>query len=156
MNPQTQNFASKVRLMKLKSKALGDNKVPTNSRVYFAVHPPVLGNDCNYKPQPLFASTSWTVGKSIDVFSKRMRVENKNNEVNEPKLRLFKVSDGSIISLRTDIRMEELINSGVLLDGDSLILEYVDNKLLEEKLEANERFFLPNMDNLVKYQSATV
>lgn len=134
--------------MKIKNKALGDNKIPTDNRLYFSVLPPWIDENTDYKAMPLFTSKQWSVGRTIDLFSKKLKVDNKNNEVNEPKLRLFKLSDGSLISKTTDILMESLIDS-VLVNGDSLILNYVKaNELSDETCIAG--------NILEKYQLAAV
>lgn len=129
---QLQPLALKVRLMKIKNKAFGDNKIPIDNRLYFSVLPPWIDENTHYKAVPLFTSKQWSVGRTIDLFSKKLKVDNKNNEVNEPKLRLFKLSDGSLISKTTDVLMESLIDS-VIVNGDSLILNYVKvNELSDE------------------------
>lgn len=127
---QLQPMAQKIRLMKIKGKAIGDGKIPTNNRLYFSVHPPSINESSDLKPVPLYTCKEWSVGRTIDLFSKKLKVSNKNNEANEPKLRLFKLSDGSLISNTTDIIIGNLIDSSIL-NGDSLILNYVDEQVLK-------------------------
>jgi hypothetical protein len=91
---QLQPLAQKVRLMKLKNKAIGEGKIPTEHRIYFGVSPPWIDEKTDYKPIALYTSKQWTVGRTIDLFAKKLHVVNKNNELNESKLRLFKLSDG--------------------------------------------------------------
>lgn len=145
---QLQPLALKVRLMKIKNKALGDNKIPSDNRLYFSVLPPWIDENSDYKPVPLFTSNQWSVGRTIDLFSKKLKVVNKNNEVNEPKLRLFKMVDGLLLAKTTDVLMETLINS-VIVNGDSLILNYVKPEELND-----ETCITGNM--LEKYQLAAV
>lgn len=113
--------------MKIKGKALGENKIPVVDRIYFALQPPLISENTDYKPLSVFTSKQWSVGRTIDLFSKKLKVINKNNEINEPKLRLFKLSDGKSIAKTTDVLMETLIDS-VIINGDSLILNYVEEK----------------------------
>lgn len=51
--------ANKIRLMKLKGKSVGDNKIPVADRVFFTVHAP-SGNS-----RPLFVSKDWTVSNNM-------------------------------------------------------------------------------------------
>ncbi|XP_065199729.1 AN1-type zinc finger protein 1-like [Planococcus citri] len=146
---QLQPMAQKIRLMKIKGKALGDGKIPADNRIYFSVHPPATGENSDLKPAPLYTSKDWSVGRTIDLFSKKMKVPNKNNEPNEPKLRLFKLSDGALISSTTDIIMANLIDKSIL-NGDSLILNYVSEEVLKSGSSD-----IPD-DLLQKYKSAAV
>lgn len=146
---QLQPMAQKIRLMKIKGKALGDGKIPTDNRIYFSVHPPSINENPDLKPAPLYTSKEWSVGRTIDLFSKKMKVPNKNNEANEPKLRLFKLSDGSLISSTTDIIMANLIDKSIL-NGDSLVLNYVSDDILK-----NGNSDIPD-ELLQKYKSAAV
>lgn len=155
MDPETQSLANKIRMMKLKGKSVGDDKIRHDCRMYFAVHSPVFpdSNDDVFKPTSLFASKLWTVAKTVDEFSRRLKLANTNYRPSGPKLGLFKLTDGSLISNRMDLFLEDLVNSGIISNGDSLILEYIAN----DKWENNDEVcFLANMDNLIKYQSASI
>lgn len=132
--------------MKLKSTALGEGKIPSDDRLYFAVHPP--RQSVSLKPSPLYTSKQWSVGRTIDLFSKKMKVENKNNEKDAPKLRLFKLSDGKMVAETTCVCIGNLLDS-VLVNGDTLILDYVN----EEELNGE-----PQLDDelLEKYKQAVI
>lgn len=147
---QLQPMAQKIRLMKIKGKALGDGKIPTDNRLYFYVHPPSTNEDADLKPSPLYTSKEWSVGRTIDLFSKKLKVANKNNEANEPKLRLFKLSDGTLISNTTDIIIGTLVDNSII-NGDSLILTYVS----EETLKSGNPVLIDD-DLLEKYKSAAI
>lgn len=110
---------------------MGESKIPTDDRVYFSVHVPIVNGVV--KPTPMYTSSKWSVGRSIDLFSKRLKVVNRNNESNESKLRLFKVSDGFPISKATDILMETLLADSTIRNGDSLILHYVEEEDLKKE-----------------------
>lgn len=132
--------------MKLKNTALGEGKIPTTDRIYFAVHPPQQSTDL--KPSPLYTSKQWSVGRTIDLFSKKMKLENKNNEKEAPKLRLFKLSDGEMVAKTTCVCIGSLIDS-VLVNGDSLVLDYVS----EEELNGEPKL---DDDILEKYRQAVI
>lgn len=109
--------------MKVKSSAVGLNTVPTNNRLYFLVAPP-LGSSGQSKARALFGDKTWTVGKTIDFLSKKLHAENTNNIPDGPQLRLFS-SGGDIISDDLAVILQDLLEDGTLVDGDSLILEFI-------------------------------
>lgn len=118
-------MAQQIRLMKLKGKALGDNKIPTTDRVYFSIHPPLKDNRA-IPAVPLFTSKTWTVGRTIDLFAVRLKIENRNDKSNAPKLRLFKLEDGVHLSNQMDQVIGRMVTDGLVFNGDSLVLHYVD------------------------------
>lgn len=139
-------MAQQIRLMKLKGKALGDNKIPTNDRVYFSVHPPM--KDSNIIPAvPLFTSKTWTVGRTIDLFAVRLKIENRNDKSNTPKIRLFKFEDGNHLSNQMDSVIGRMVNDGLVFNGDSLILHYVDTTKIPVEIDSNilEKYKLSNI-----------
>lgn len=139
-------MAQQIRLMKLKGKALGDNKIPTNDRVYFLVHPPMKDN--NIIPAvPLFTSKTWTVGRTIDLFAVRLKIENRNDKSNTPKIRLFKLEDGNHLSNQMDSVIGRMVNDGLVFNGDSLILHYVDTTKNPIEINSNtlEQYKLSNI-----------
>lgn len=139
-------MAQQIRLMKLKGKALGDNKIPTNDRVYFNIHPPMKNNNA-IPAVPLFTSKTWTVGRTIDLFAVRLKIENRNDKSNTPKLRLFKLEDGEHLSNQMDRVIGRMVTDGLLFNGDSLILHYVDTSKNPIEIEP---------DILVKYKLSSV
>jgi len=138
-------MAQQIRLMKLKGKSLGDNKIPVIDRVYFSIHPPIKDNKVT-SAVPLFTSKTWTVGRTIDLFAVRLKIENRNDKSNSPKLRLFKLEDGEHLSTQMDRVIGRMVADGLIFNGDSLILHYIDvtknpveiepDKLAEYKLSS--------------------
>jgi len=128
-------MAQQIRLMKLKGKALGDNKIPVNDRVYFSIHPPMKDN-CAIPAVPLFTSKTWTVGRTIDLFAVRLKIENRNDKSNTPKLRLFKLEDGEHLSNQMDSVIGRMVSDGIVLNGDSLILHYIDITKIPVEIES--------------------
>ncbi|XP_022160548.1 AN1-type zinc finger protein 1-like [Myzus persicae] len=145
LQPEKRRMAQQIRLMKLKGKALGDNKIPVIDRVYFTIHPPIKDNKVT-SAVPLFTSKTWTVGRTIDLFAVRLKIENRNDKSNAPKLRLFKLEDGEHLSNQMDSVIGRMVTDGLIFNGDSLILHYVDatrnpveiepEKLVEYKLSS--------------------
>ena len=122
-NPKRQATAMKIQLMKLKAKAIGMATIPAVKRIYFLI---ILPKSLNKPSKPVFVSKNWSVGKVIDSASTICNVVNKNNEFNEPKLRLFK-TNGHQISSDVSSIISDLIENNFIVDGETLILEYVDS-----------------------------
>ncbi|KAF2879561.1 hypothetical protein ILUMI_26610 [Ignelater luminosus] len=121
--PKTQKVANKIQLMRIKNKATGLKTIPTADRIYFNVqHPKEVGN----KVSPVFVSKTWTLGRVIDAIAEECKASNKNNISNCPKLRLFHKS-GEILSPVLSNKLETLLSDQEVIDGEDLILEYVDN-----------------------------
>lgn len=139
-------MAQQIRLMKLKGKALGDNKIPITDRVYFTIHPPMKDNQV-ISAVPLFTSKTWTVGRTIDLFAVRLKIENRNDKSNTPKLRLFKLENGEHLSNQMDQVIGRMVTDGIVFSGDSLILNYVDATKNPVEIEP---------EKLVEYKKSSV
>lgn len=122
-NPKKQATAMKIQLMKLKGKAVGTPSIPTSNRMYFLL---LLPKTLKKESKAIFVSKDWTVGKVIDSVCTICNVVNRNNETSAPKLRLFK-TDGTQVSSDTSLKIEELLGSNKILNGETLILEYVNS-----------------------------
>ncbi|KAI5713648.1 hypothetical protein M8J76_002757 [Diaphorina citri] len=123
---QTENrpLALKLRLMKLKSKAVGDHRIPTVDRVYFNIHAPKIEpSPGQEKCKPIYVSRDWSLGKVIDFAATKLKVVNENrNPGVSAKLRLFKTS-GEAIGDEFSQSLGELIKGEVIYSGENLILE---------------------------------
>lgn len=144
--------ASKIHLMRIKQKAVGPKTVPVTDRVYFSIKKPV---EMSAKPVrvvknedhivklgmvtlnpdlkdtvPIFIDKKWSLGRCIDSICEYCNVKNENNKLGGTKLRLFRQLDGYCISpLRMDMEVSELMKQEILLEGDKLVLEYMDNNV---------------------------
>ncbi|VVC27937.1 Zinc finger, AN1-type [Cinara cedri] len=145
LQPQKKGMVQQIRLMKLKGKALGDNKIPMSDRIYFSIHPPFKNNQI-IPAVPLFTSKNWTIGRTIDLFASRLKIENSNNKLNSLKLHLFKLNDGKHISETMEHAFSDLISKEIINNGDSLILDYISPKIKPE-IES---------DKLLQYQLSNV
>nr|XP_023016405.1 AN1-type zinc finger protein 1-like [Leptinotarsa decemlineata] len=117
---KSREMASKLQLMKIKNKATGLKSIPVANRIYFNVFH-------SEKASPIFVSSQWTVGRAIDAIAQEMNLQNNNNKSTEKKLRLFKKCDNQIISQNVSSVLKSLLESKFILDGDSLVIEYVDD-----------------------------
>lgn len=156
--------ASKIHLMRIKQKALGPKSVSSSDRVYFSIKKPlnldpkkveIVENINNIKPiesvtldpdlkdtVPVFISTKWSLGRAIDSICDSCNIKNENNKAGDTKLRLFRQLDGYCISpLKMDVDISELLSKEVLLEGDKLVMEYIDNKVISG-LDENTQIFL--------------
>lgn len=121
VNKKWSATARKVQLMKLKGKAKGTKDIPVPHRLYFLIFPPL---QCNSPSSPVYISNEWTVGRVIDSVADLCKIPNKNNEAIAPKIRIFKHSNGGMLSPLSKT-FQSLVEEGLVFDGDKLILEYV-------------------------------
>ncbi|XP_041978845.1 AN1-type zinc finger protein 1-like [Aricia agestis] len=147
--------ASKIHLMRIKQKALGDKAIPADKRVHFAIKKPT---DTQAKPVKIvqnveniinleslrlepdlkdtiavFISTKFTLGRAIDAICNLCNIKNDNNKMGTTKIRLFRQLDGYCISpIKMDVEIEELVKNEILLEGDRLIMEYIDTNVLND------------------------
>ncbi|XP_014272425.1 AN1-type zinc finger protein 1 [Halyomorpha halys] len=122
-------LANKIKLMKIKGSAKGAKSIPSTERMYFLVAPPLEGKDKSCA-KPIFIDKNGNVGKAIDSFSKILKIDNKNNDPTAPQLRLFNTS-GDILSEELSVLLQTMVSDGSIVDGDSLILEYVTKEEIE-------------------------
>lgn len=132
--PSPRAMENKLRLLKIKGKAVGDFRVSVFDRVFFAVDYPYEANETR-ETKHFFVSKSWTLGYSIDFFAKRMKLNNNNNLVGASKLLLFLKESGGLISKHMVKRIDTLMKAEALIDGDHLVLEYVPPELIESGYE---------------------
>lgn len=116
---KAERMAAKVAVMKLKMNARGHKGVPTTERVYFNVFVKSIDSD---NVVPLFVSSRWTVGKSLDVAADEAKVSNFNNVGEKAQYRLDLVHASTGETLQCDKTIESLLKADVLMNGSSLIL----------------------------------
>ena len=119
-------MAAKVQLMKLKMKAQGSKSIPMNERIYLGI------KTSNKDIKPVFVSIKWSLGKVIDSVASLIGLENKNNVSGASKLKLFKNIDGQVPANELDIGLEDLLKSEELFNGDTLIIDYVQDPLITQ------------------------
>ena len=78
----------------------------------------------------MFVSIKWSLGKVIDSVASLIGLENKNNVNGAAKLKLFKNIDGQVPANELDIGLEDLLKSEELFNGDTLIIDYVQDPLI--------------------------
>lgn len=150
--------------MRIKQKAIGPKSIPPSDRVYFAIKKPL-----NMEPKPIriiqeedsimkfesvtldpdlkdtvpvFISSKWSLGRSIDSICDSCNIKNDNNKISSVKLRLFRQLDSYCINpIKMDVEVSELMKAEVLLEGDKLVVEYIDSNVLS-KLEEHAQLFL--------------
>lgn len=112
--------AQKVKLMKMKMHAAGEKTIPLADRVYFEVYFP-KGHKVRSKPYHF--SKLWTVGRAIDSTAIIEKLPNQNNRQTEKRLLLFQASTLKVLGVSDSF--ETLLNSKLLNEAETLILEYV-------------------------------
>lgn len=138
LTAKAQKTAAKVQLMKLKQNSVGQKSIPTNDRIHFRVHLPLIKvglKKCSERTRGIFVSKSWCLGKVLDNICDLCGVENKNNvgdDSNQKKVRLFKHSTGELLPIdKYNVLLEEFVKNEDLLSGDTLVLEYIDPNQLK-------------------------
>lgn len=117
---EKRGLALKVRLMKLKSKAQGDHRIPTLDRIYVNVHGP---KQDNVFCRPLYVSKDWSIGKVIDFVAGKMKIVNDNKSIaTKDKLRLYK-TNGELIAKDFGKLLNDIIQAGIVYNGENIILE---------------------------------
>jgi len=112
---------TKVKLMRLKQNATGNNSIPDDQRCYFEVVYPM---DSGVHPKMLFFSRNHTLGKVLDVAAAEGSIENFNNKMGAEKLYLFSLKTGK--PLPTNTKLCDL-DPDTLETGDALLLEKLSN-----------------------------
>lgn len=150
--------------MRIKQRAVGPKSVPASDRVYFAIGKP---QDMDPKPVKIiddvnnlvkietvtldpdlkgsvgvFVSSKWSLGRAIDSICDSCNITNDNNKMGNVKLRLFRQLDGYCINpLKMDVEIGDLMKQEVLIEGDKLLIEYIDTAILSN-LDENAQIFL--------------
>ncbi|XP_026761832.2 AN1-type zinc finger protein 1-like [Galleria mellonella] len=155
--------ASKIQLMRIKQKAIGPKSIPVSDRVYFAVTKPKsmepkavkviqdannlsdiesVSLDPDLKDSvPLFISSKWSLGRAIDTICDSCNIKNDNNKMAGPKLRLFRQLDKyCVYPLKMDVEIGDLIQKEILLEGDKLLIEYIDSEILSSLNDYSQLF----------------
>ena len=109
-----------VELNKLKKEAKGDDKVPTEKRVYLHVEAEKETAKAKFSEAKLFFTQDWSVGRMLDEAAKRLQVANMNNmaQTEEQRLRVYHVEAGRLLEFSE--KLGKCLQSGntvVLLRG---------------------------------------
>ncbi|KAI1287478.1 AN1-type zinc finger protein 1 [Halotydeus destructor] len=113
------DLAKKVAYMKLKQKAVGMSSIPATERLYFNVSVKEL-NDVE---QPFFFSKEWSFGRCVDYLSTHLKIANRNNVKEAPKLVLCRIADGLQYDLSD--KLKTALAQDNIADGDSLSFTHV-------------------------------
>ena len=135
-NPKAQRMAAKVQLMKLKQKSKGEQSLPQEERIYLRV---ILPRESKTSPAVgAFVSRKWSMGRVIDALASSCGVQNRNNVAGTKKLRVFRFQDGHNLSLELEKPMEQLVEGEQVFNGDSVVLEYMDEERVSEDINPKE------------------
>lgn len=89
----------------------------------------------------VFISSKWSLGRAIDSICDSCNITNDNNKMDGPKLRLFRQLDKYCISpVRNDIEIGELMRLDVLVEGDKLMIEYIQSSVFNNLHETSHVF----------------
>jgi hypothetical protein len=110
--------AKTVNLMRMKTKAIGNSKVPADQRFYLEVIYPI---DSKIEPKMMFFDRENSIGKVLDLVADAGNVKNENNKPDAPKLHLISLKTGEPIPNST--LLKDL--SASLQSGDPILLERI-------------------------------
>jgi len=104
----------------LKRTAKGDDKIPSDKRIYLHVEASADTTTAKFPTGKFFYSTEWSVGRVLDAAAKSLQVQNVNNRVEgeDQRLRVFHVEGGRLLEFSE--RLGKSVGSGntvVLLRG---------------------------------------
>ncbi|XP_005105307.1 AN1-type zinc finger protein 1 isoform X2 [Aplysia californica] len=121
-NPKSIQLAAKVKLMKMKGVAVGDQGIPQSERIFFNI---VLPKSSSKPSVPMFFSKCWTVGRVIDKIADKLNITNTNNAGSDKKLRLFHADTGCLMPVSSSVAEVMDNTDNLVYNGSSLILEHV-------------------------------
>lgn len=112
--------AMKVKLMKMKLKAVGPPGIPDSEKLFFTVNLPK--RHTKKAEIVVYLNKVWSVGKAIDWLTSMEQITNKNNIPSAEQIRLFWQSD--VLPLSTTLE-ELLVTRRGLVSGETLQLEFI-------------------------------
>lgn len=105
--------------MVMRQQALGDAKIPPESRFYAEVHFGLGTGKVNL----VFLNKAFSVGKAIDVLATLGKVPNNNDKPGMPKLHLFNLETGEQLANLTLLRDLPSGSLVLLLDTEASVFE---------------------------------
>lgn len=121
---QNSASAQAANRLQMKMKAIGNENIKEENRIYFEVIFPttdIFGKPLAMPVRNIWFDKNWTIGRVIDDICDRSSLENRNNEKNAKKLNLF--SKRNQAQFPYDIPIELLAPE--LSSGDSVLIAYV-------------------------------
>lgn len=111
------NSSRLVALNQLKKTAKGDDKIPTDQRIYLHVEAEAATTTSKFPKGQFWYNKEWSVGRVLDAAAKGLQVQNVNNRGGgeEEKLRVFHVEGGRLLEFG------EKVGVGVG-NGDTVVL----------------------------------
>lgn len=104
----------------LKKMAKGDDKTPTEKRIYVNVEASAETTTAKIHSGAFFYNKEWSIGRILDMAAKSLQVENVNNRASgeEDKLRVFHVEGGRLLEFSEKLGVAvQTGNTLVLLRG---------------------------------------
>ncbi|KAL6070574.1 AN1-type zinc finger protein 1 [Balamuthia mandrillaris] len=120
-NHRNKKQSAKVQLMRMKSTAKGDERIPAENRYYLEVLFPM---DSKVQPKMMFFNKNHVVGKVLDIIADAGRIENLNNKMGAEKLYLISVNTGEPMPNATKLCD---LPPDVLQSGGCVLLEKLSN-----------------------------
>ena len=116
--PKPSSAASRiVALNALKRTAKGDDKIPTEQRIYVHVEAEATTTTTKLPRGEFWYGREWSVGRVLDAAAKGLQVQNMNNRGGgeEEKLRMYHVEGGRVLDFAEKV-------GDILADGNTVVL----------------------------------
>lgn len=101
----------------LKKTAKGDDKLPSEKRVYVYVEAEAATTTAKFPKGAFFYSKDWVIGRVLDAAAKSLQVQNVNNQGmdEKDKLRVFHVEGGRLLEFSEKV-------GTALVSGNTVVL----------------------------------
>ncbi|KUJ16594.1 uncharacterized protein LY89DRAFT_586186 [Mollisia scopiformis] len=113
----TSAAARLVAVNTLKKTAKGDDKIPSDKRVYLEVEAEAATTTSKFPSGAYFYSKDWVIGRVLDAAAKSLQVQNVNNQGTDEKdkLRVFHVEGGRLLEFNEKV-------GNALVSGNKIVL----------------------------------
>ncbi|KAL3427308.1 AN1-like Zinc finger [Phlyctema vagabunda] len=113
----TSTAARLVAVNTLKKTAKGDEKIPSEKRVYMFVEAEAATTTAKFLTGSFFYSKDWVIGRVLDAAAKSLQVQNINNQGTDEKskLRVFHVEGGRLLEFNEKV-------GDALVSGNKIVL----------------------------------
>ena len=118
--PRAKPTTAAVRLVavnNLKKTAKGDEKLPTEKRIYLSVEAEAATTSSKFPKGAFFYSKDWVIGRVLDAAAKALQVQNVNNQGTDERdrLRVFHVEGGRLLEFNEKV-------GDSLVSGNTIVL----------------------------------
>jgi len=113
----TSASARLIAVNNLKKTAKGDEKLPSEKRVYMKVEAEAATTNSKFPSGDFYYSKDWVIGRVLDAAAKSLQIQNVNNQSTDErsKLRVFHVEGGRLLEFNEKV-------GDALVSGNHIVL----------------------------------